>query len=630
MLRTMRENASSFMIKILLGIIVLAFVFMGVGSFREDKVNKIASVNGEPISYDEYQKVYRNILDRFHSQYGNRLDDNMIKMFNLKQRAIDNLVQEKIILRKAENLRLKVTDEELSESILNMKAFQTAGRFDVDRYTFLLNRLKLEPAEFEIDQKKMLLSEKLRNFITGNARVSNAETLEWFNWENALVDLDVVQFLPANYADINAESDELKDYYEKNQTKYQTKPEVKARYVSFPSSKYKSKVNVSDDEINLYYQDNKDDFYNAKTVEARHILVKVDQAADDETIEKAKQKTLDILEKVKKGNKTFAELAKKYSEGPSKTNGGHLGTFKKETMVKPFSDKAFFMSAGEVSEPVRTKFGWHIIRVEKVNDAYSSPLDEVKNKITDTLLNQKAKTAAYDEATSVFEMSFEGDDLIRTAEDKGLELLTTDFFTRIGPKKIIVGRDIFSKAAFALLQDQVSDVLEVKDGFYLLQVVEKNPAGVSPFEEVKVKIEKDVIKEKQKKKAKEDAEAFLSALKSGEDLKKESAKLNIKIISTGFFKRHDPVPEVGREQEINKNAFKLSGKNSLPETIVEGVKGYYVIRFKDRKKPALEEFEKEKNSVSKNLLMQKKNRVFEKWLAGLKEKSEISIKKEFL
>jgi len=629
MLRTMRENASSFMIKILLGIIVLAFVFMGVGSFREEKASRIASVNGDPISFEEYQKVYRNILDRLHNQYGNQLDDEMIKMFNLKQRAIDNLIQEKIILQNADNLGLKVTHEELTESIRNMQAFQTEGKFDVNRYTSILSRLRVEPTEFEIDQKKMLLVEKLRNLITGSAIVSEGEALEWFNWENALVSLDIVKFLTAGYTDIKAGPNELKDYYDKNQTKYKTQPTIKTRYVSFPSNKYKPEVTVSDDEVELYYQDNKDDFFNSKTVEARHILVKVDQAADDEAVEKAKQKSLGILEKVKKGDKTFAEFAKKYSEGPSKANGGHLGSFKKEAMVKPFSDKAFSMDEGEVSEPVRTRFGWHIIKVEKINDAYSSSLDSVKEKINNTILGQKAKTAAYDEAMSVFEVSFEGDDLIRQSEENGLEVQTTDFFTRSGPNKI-VDRSLFAKTAFDLAEDQVSDVLEVKDGFYLIQVIEKKPAGISPFEEVKDKIEKDVISTNQKKKAKEDAEAFLAELKSGGDLIKESDKLGKKIISTGFFKRNDSIPDIGREQEINVNAFKLSKKNDLPESIIEGVKGYYVVMFKDRKSPDPKEFEKEKASVSETLLLQKKNSIFEKWLTALKDKSEISIENEFL
>jgi len=625
----MRENASSFMIKVLLGIIVLAFVFMGVGSFREEKASRIASVNDDPISFEEYQKVYRNILERFRNQYGNKLNDDMIKMFNLKQRAMDSLIQEKIILQQADRLGLKVTDEELTESIRNLQAFQTDGRFDVNRYTSLLGRLQLEPAEFEADQKKMLLADKLNNLITGSIRVSEEEAREWFNWENALVNLDVVQFLPSDYADIKTTSEELKEYYDENQSKYKTQPALKVRYAHFPTEKYKAGVDASDDEIELYYQDNKDDFFNPKTVEARHILLKVDPEADDETVSETKEKALNILEKVKKGDKTFAELAKTYSEGPSRAAGGQLGSFKREDMVKPFSDKAFSMSEGDVSEPVRTNFGWHIIKVEKINEAYSSRLDSVKTKISDSIIGRKAKTAAYDEAMDIFEVSFEGDDLIRETEKKGIELKTTDFFTRSGPKEIR-DRGIFARTAFNLDEGQVSDVLEVKDGFYILQVIEKKPAGISPFEDVKEKVEKDLLSLKQKQKAKEDAESFLAELKKENDLKGVGDAFGKKIISTGFIKRNDSIPDIGREQKINEEAFKLSKENNVPEKVIEGLNGYYVIMFKDRKTPEPQEFEKEKDTISESLLIQKKNRLFEKWLTALKDKSEIFIEKDFL
>ena len=250
-------------------------------------------------------------------------------------------------------------------------------------------------------------------------------------------------------------------------------------------------------------------------------------------------------------------------------------------------------------------------------------------KISDSIITQKAKTAAYDEAMDVFEVSFEGDDLLREAEKKDINLKTTDFFTRSGPKEI-KDRSLFAKTAFDLDEGQVSDILEVKDGFYILQVIEEKPAGISPFEEVKDKVEQDVLIVKQKQKAKEDAEAFLTEIKKESDLKQTAGRLDKKIISTGFFKRNDSIPDIGREQKIITAAFMLSKENSFPEEVIEGIKGYYVIKFNDRKTPDSEEFEKEKESVSESLLMQKKNRLFEKWLTALKDESEIFIEKDFL
>jgi parvulin-like peptidyl-prolyl isomerase len=229
----------------------------------------------------------------------------------------------------------------------------------------------------------------------------------------------------------------------------------------------------------------------------------------------------------------------------------------------------------------------------------------------------------------VFEVSFEGDDLIRETEKKGIELKTTDFFTRSGPKEIR-DRGIFARTAFNLDEGQVSEVLEVKDGFYIVQVIEKKPAGISPFEDVKEKVEKDLLSVKQKQNAREAAESFLAELKKENDLEKVGDKFDKEIISTGFIKRDDSIPDIGREQKINEEAFKLSKENNTPKEVIEGLNGYYVIMFKDRKTPEPEEFEKEKDAVSQSLLIQKKNRLFEKWLTALKDKSEIFIEKDFL
>ena len=140
------------------------------------------------------------------------------------------------------------------------------------------------------------------------------------------------------------------------------------RYLKFEPGNYVAKVEISEDEISEYYEEHPDEFQNPKTVEARHILIKVGQDAADEEVAKAKDKIQDILKKARSGQ-DFAELARQYSEGPSKDKGGLLGSFRREAMVKPFADKAFSMQAGDISEPVRTRFGWHIIKVEKVNEA---------------------------------------------------------------------------------------------------------------------------------------------------------------------------------------------------------------------------------------------------------------------
>ncbi len=328
--------------------------------------------------------------------------------------------------------------------------------------------------------------------------------------------------------------------------------------------------------------------------------------------------------------KKFAKLASKYSEGPTRNTGGYLGTFKKEAMVKPFADKAFSMKAGEISEPVRTRFGWHIINIEKVNEASILSFNEAKKKIQKKLTEEMAKNLAYDEAEDVSDVSFAGEDLLKAAEERNLKVLTTDFFTKKGPEKGIKDRVKFASAAFNLAVMEISDIQEFGDEYYILQVIEKIPPKIPELDEVKEEVKADLVKQRQEVKARKDADTHLSALKSGKSMSTESKHFNLTPTTTGFFKRNDSIPKIGPEREIAKAAFQLTNEIKLPEKVIKGTKGYYVIQFRDRKTAAFEEFNKEKVSIKQRLLQQKEARTFDALLAQIRSKSEITIKKEFL
>jgi peptidyl-prolyl cis-trans isomerase D len=298
-------------------------------------------------------------------------------------------------------------------------------------------------------------------------------------------------------------------------------------------------------------------------------------------------------------------------------------------MVKPFADKAFSMKAGEISEPVRTEFGWHIIKVEKVNESSTQKLDEVKDSIRKKLTDEKATIQASEEAESVFDISIEGDDLLKAAKEYGLELKTTGFFSKQEPYKGVKDSNEFITTALNLPLMEVSEVQSFSDGHYILQVLEKAPEIIPELKEVKFDVTADLKKEQQDKKAAEDAGNFLKAVKESGSLKEESKKLNLEIISTGFFKRNDPIPQIGSDIQINKTVFMLSEENPLAGDVVTGSDGYYVIEFKERKTPLTDDFDKEKTKIIENLQEQKKMKLYNAWLAQLKNKSKILINDNF-
>ena len=628
MLSLMRKHAGTWMIKIILGAIVVVFVFWGVGSYTSRRSGQVASVNGTIITLDDYRITYGNLVEQVRQSFGNNLNEELIEMLQLRKRALDQLIDRSLMLQAAEKFKLTVSDEELSESIRNISAFQTAGAFDGRRYINTLNRNKITPETFEIQQRDAILIDKLQAFISGNIKVSDPEAQQSYIWNNTEVDIDYVILEPQQYKEIELTDEEIRNYFDQNKDSYKTDPRIKIRYLYFKPEDYAGKVTVSEDDIQDYYESNPEKFKSPKTVEARHILIKLGPDANAEEVESARQRIETVLEMAKEG-RDFAELAKQYSEGPTKTQGGNLGAFRREAMVKPFADKAFSMKAGEISEPVRTRFGWHIIKVEKVNPEKTLTLSEAEGDILKNLKADFSKNLAYDEAEAVYDESFEGRNLDVIAEEHNLKILTTEYFSQKNPPAEIKANPRFTSFAFSLPTNEISGVQDFGDGYYLIEVIDQVPAQISELETVEAKVKKDLVKEKQDTKARDEAQAFLAELKNGETFATLGEKFKLAPKKTGFFKRNDSIPTIGSERDLARIAFRLSDNNKLPEEVIKGQKGYFVISFRERQKPSLEGFEKEKTEIKERLLQQKTLKTFDAWLKQLKNESQITIEEAF-
>ena len=630
MLRIMRDYAGSWMIKFILGAIVLVFVFWGVGSFDSGNAAKVAVVNDRVITVEEYREAYNNLVEQMRRNFGDNLDDDMLKALNVRRQALDRLIDETLLLQEAEDLDFRVTDEELASAIRNIEAFQQAGVFDSRLYQNILGRLRMTPEQFEIAQKRAMLSAKVRDFVTRTVQVSDAELSSWYRWQNAQVDLAFVRFAPAAYSSVTVSEEEVKRRFEENPEAYKTEKMVKVRYLKIAPEDFLSQVSVPPEELKKYYEENPEEFHQPKTVEARHILFKVSQEADEQTVEEKRKKAVEVL-KMAKAGEDFAELAKRYSEGPSRSQGGYLGTFSRQEMVAPFSEKAFSMSAGEVDGPVRTRFGWHLIKVEKVNEASKETFEEAREKIRKKLALAEARNLAYDAAGEVYDVSFEGDDLLQAAEERGLSLKTTDFFTRTGPDIDIENRVEFARASFALAPMVISEIKEFKDGYYLLQVVESKPAQVPEYDAVAEEVRADLIAEKQKEMARTDAEAFLQALKKdGATMAGKSAAEGKTLRTTGFFKRNEQIPQIGYTPEIAQAVFLLTEDAPLVPEVLEANNVHYVIRLQSRKEPSPEGLEAQKDDIARRLLQQKRQEAFQQWLSDVKARSKIEIEESFI
>ncbi|NNG01447.1 MAG: peptidyl-prolyl cis-trans isomerase [Desulfobacteraceae bacterium] len=629
MLRLMRDHASSWLIKVLLFAIVIVFVFWGVGSYKSRNASQLAEVNGDPISYEQYRETYSNLIERYRQQFGNSLNDQLLQMLDVKNQAVDQLVTQRLLLQEAKRLNIQVTNEELVDNIKEFPAFQSENGFDENRYRVVLNRVRMSPEQFEVSQREQLILNKLRQLVLDPVTVSDDEAMQWFNHDHTTVNIEYASFETAKHTDINPTPAELNDYFEKNKEKYKTEPKVKVNYIKFDAADYTENAEVSEDDIRNYYDTHPDEFETEKTIEARHILFKVDEGADQGIVDAQQQKAEEVHAMAVKGD-DFAELAKEYSEGPSKDRGGYLGNFEQNAMVKPFADQAFSMKAGDISKPLRTQFGWHIIKVEKVNEAAITTFEDAADGIREKLLISASKNTAYDKALDVYDVTFEGDDLVALSKSQNLQVVTTGFFTRQGPEEGVGNRYKFAAAAFGLAELDISDVQDFDDGYYILQLIEKLEPEIPAFDTVSEKVTADLTQELQTQKAKSGAEAFLAALKEGARMVDLSDTHGAVIAETGHFKRADTIPVIGYEPLLTAAAFKLTNESTLPENVLKGSKGFYVIRLIERKMPDSAGFDQEKTSIKEKLQQQKETKTFEAWLTDLRTNSTISINREFL
>lgn len=627
MLKFMRTHATSWLIKIVLGAIVIVFVFWGVGTFRAQRSSRVASVNDEIITEDDYREAYNNLLEQFRGQFGKNLDSDTLEMLQIESRALDALINKALILQKAEELHFRVSDQELTDAIAGIEAFKNNGVFDNKRYRNILTANRLTPEGFEQSQRNQMLVEKVQAFIVDHVKISEAEAQEWYGWKNASVDLSAVLFEPSSYSDVSPSEDELKAYFERNQDRYKTDLKFRARYVVFKPESYKERIQISDERIQEYYQLHPEEFEVPKTVEARHILFKVSESASEEKAEATYQRAMEIYEKAKAGE-DFSQLAKTYSEGPTKDEGGYLGPFRRESMVKPFSDAAFSMGIGDISTPVRTRFGWHIIKVEKIHEASARSIEDASSDIQKKLSERETRSIAYDDAENFFDYIFDSETFAEEAQARKIKISTTEFFSQAEPPLGVPEAKRFADAAFGLPMMEVSDILDFKDGYYLIQPVERLDPQVPEMDAVIERLTEDWKKEKGDEKALQEAESFLKQLKAGGSLEELSEQFGVKTLSTGFFKRNETIPNIGYEREILLKAFELNRDNPFTDEVIKGRKGYYVIGFNDRKPVDMEKFEADKQDTIDMVRRQKTNMIFEQWLERIKRESEIIIEKE--
>ncbi|OQX65542.1 MAG: hypothetical protein B5M55_03715 [Desulfococcus sp. 4484_242] len=624
-LSLMRKHAKSWLIKFLIAIIAVVFIFYFGYSFTSDRALKIAYVNGEVISGPEYEKAYRDMVSTYQARYKDMWTDSMIKALDLKTKALNSLIDQRLITQAARRLGIEVTEAECQKAIMSYPAFQVDGQFDMGRYQSLLARNHMTPEDFEVSITHELLSRKLGQFLFAFLDVTEKEVLDYYTFGNEKIKLAYVGFHPDDFRNsISIDEAGLKAYFETHQETYRVPERIQAAYVEIDPASFRDGISISEEEIQSFYEYNHAAYEQPAQVKARHILFELDEDAPEKTEQAVRKKAEAVLEKVKKGE-DFAKLAKEYSSCPSKERGGDLGYFEKGQMAPAFEEAAFSLKKGEVSELVRTPFGYHIIQVEDIKEAGTQPLEEVRNDILESLTMSAASELAHEKGFSIVDQMPYDVQLTEYAKQQGLEAKKSPFFSKNEAIPGIAESRKVTEALFALDKNETTELVELGGKFYIFQVVDSQASYLPELKDVMEEVKKDYRDHLEMEAARSAAEGFLAELKEGKTWNQMVKEKGLTPKETDFFTRRGPIQGIGYAPELIETAFRLNARKPCPDKPFVNDKGAFVVRWLEREPVDESDFRKEEESYRKSLVQTKRRRIFESWLDSLRKNAEIEI-----
>ncbi len=583
----MRKNVKSWIVKLAFFVIIVVFSFWGVGSMTAKKRNVVATVNGSVITAKDFSDAYDRLLQRYQQQYKDQFTSEMAAQLKLKQQALNSLIDRQLMLNYAHRYKLTVSDEELQGRIAKMAAFQRNGSFDPRLYRQLLSYNHLTPAEFEVSLRDDLLLDKLRQIFRTGAKVSGEEVEQLYRRQREKISLDLVKLDPRDFtAAIKADEKELMDYFAAHREDFRVPEKRDIVALKIDSRELEKQVVVSDQDIAAFYDDHLGDYVVPEQVQARHILFKVEPEAPASAWNEAEKKARDIIVKLKQGQ-DFSTLAKQYSQGPSAGRGGALGWFPRGAMVKPFEEAAFALRVGAFTqEPVRTRFGYHVIKVDDHKSAYTKSLEEVKAEIKAKLAKERLPEVvkqAMDKAAARLKKATP-ETFGEKAETLPYPLLETGYFAQQESMKGIGSDKMLAAKVFSTPVGKLARVENPRQSSYLFMVKGIQKSYLPEFKQVEAKVKDAFTLEQARAKVKKLATTIISEAKEKNNLDVVAAKYKLKVDYTGLFARgRGYIPKIGLDNTLSVKVFALDREHPLYPEPLEYQGTTYVVQLKEKK-----------------------------------------------
>ena len=626
-----KKMVLSSILLIFCGAMVITLIPGGLGSnlgFGQPPAGVVASVGSESVTREEVLRQAQAML-RQQFPRGNATSSKLLPFFT--SRAAEQLITEKAIIHEAQRIGLRATDEDVIDELQHGQyaaTFFPGGKFiGQDAYQNLLEQNELTVPLFEQNVKNEILFRKLRDMVASSVSVTDADVRQEFEKRNTTVKFQYAYFSDTDLRkQIHPSDAELKAFYDQHKTEYNNSIPEKRRiaYALIDSNKLASATQVDAQQLRTYYDQHRDEFRVPEQVTVSHILIKTptlgsDGKGDEKAVETAKAKAEDILRQLRAGA-NFAELAKKYSEDPgSAKNGGSLGPIQRGRTVPEFEKVAFSLPQGQISDLVKTTYGFHIIRVDDKQQAHTKSLDEVRGQIEPLIRQQKAARAAESEANAML-TSARAEGLEKAAARRSLPVVTTDFFARTDTLPGIGNSPQLTDSIFAESEKSPPDMVGTSQGYVVFQLLGIRPPATPSFEESRQKLVQEFINERATTMLAQKTQELSDRAKAEHNLERAAKELGAHLKTSDFVRPDGQVPDIGSMSGPANVAFTMKA-GDISGPVTSGTTGA-VLKVEDKQGPSADEFAQKKAEIRDSLLTQKQEELFGIFVSNLRGQLE--------
>ncbi len=640
MLKVMRDQFRH--LKIVLWFVVAVFIlliFVDWGTGRGQRGTRGAAVRVGNTTYTEaeFLRRVRANEDRFRQLYGNQWEQ-LRSRINLAEQTAAELIQRALLVQEARRAGLVVSDDELRQRILSYPAFrrEDGGFVGPEAYARILRAFQTTPEEFERELREDLLIEKLQRLFEDGVAVTDAEVTEALRRQRESASFDLYLLRAASFrGDVDASDAEIAAYYEAHREEFRRPEQRVLRYLLVSPATLRRLLPVSEEELRSYYDAHRDEFSEDEMARARHILIRVAPEASPEEVAKARAKA-EAIARMARAGANFAELARKHSDDQgSRDRGGDLGWFGRGRMVKEFEEAVFSAKPGEIVGPIRSQFGFHVIKVEGHRPARVLPFEEAKDRVRWRVAEGRAAAEAEARARALAERLRREPPADEAAwqkiadEDEAVSLNVTPPFAKDEVIPGIGDDEELRSEVFAAKPGEIGGPHSAGPGWIVWQLAEVKPAGIPPLSEVREQVAAKVLQEKALEKAREAAGQLAEAWRGGADAARLEKIAGGPAVTVTEHRRGQPIPGAGRSPEVDRAVF-LAKVGDVVGPVVVGERAVAVARITGLKKLSPEELRSLKPAQRQRLRAERARQLRTAVLNERRKQTVIAVDEELI